>query len=290
MKSICLFSSYFNQTVIPYYIRFYLENLLPHFSEIVFITNEKSLDQTSLSFLKDKKIQLLYVTNEGYDFGMWYKALQKIDATQYKKIAFVNDSSILFTKLDKFIKWCDNNESDYLGISESNAVSKHLQSYFLIVKNNAIPLVINYFNTVGILKNIKDVIVNYEIGLSTYLLSNGIKLNAYIKNENYPGEFSPYYYFIYKYLEQGSPVIKKKIIYRSYRKDELFTLARMNFNINQKKYIYFITQLYPVSVLINFDKVTQDFPLELNSFQVIIYNIKRLGIQSFRKLKSKLQK
>ena len=210
MKSICLFSSYFNQTVIPYYIRFYLENLLPHFSEIVFITNEKSLDQTSLSFLKDKKIQLLYVTNEGYDFGMWYKALQKIDATQYKKIAFVNDSSILFTKLDKFIKWCDNNESDYLGISESNAVSKHLQSYFLIVKNNAIPLVINYFNTVGILKNIKDVIVNYEIGLSTYLLSNGIKLNAYIKNENYPGEFSPYYYFIYKYLEQGSPVIKKK--------------------------------------------------------------------------------
>ena len=64
----------------------------------------------------------------------------------------------------------------------------------------------------------------------------------------------------------------------------------MNFNINQKKYIYFITQLYPVSVLINFDKVTQDFPLELNSFQVIIYNIKRLGIQSFRKLKSKLQK
>jgi hypothetical protein len=64
----------------------------------------------------------------------------------------------------------------------------------------------------------------------------------------------------------------------------------MNFNINQKKYIYFITQLYPVSVLINFDKVAKDFPLKLDSYQVLIYNIKRLGIKSFRKLKSKLQK
>jgi rhamnosyltransferase len=290
MKSICLFSSYFNQTEIPYYIRFYLENLLPHFSEIIFITNEKELDQTSLAFLKETNIQLMFVSNEGYDFGMWHKALQKTDVTKYQKIAFVNDSCILFTSLDKFMTWCDNNESDYLGISESNSISKHLQSYFLIVKNKAIPLVTSYFKRVGILREINDVIVNYEVGLSTYLLSEGIQIDAYIKNENYHGEYSPYYYFIYKYLEQGSPVIKKKIVYRSYRKHELFTLARMNFNINQKKYIYFITQLYPVSVLINFDKVAKDFPLKLDSYQVLIYNIKRLGIKSFRKLKSKLQK
>ena len=69
MKSICLFSSYFNQQVIPYYIKFYLEELNKHFSEVVFITNQKELNSEELNaialdLLHNNSVRLYGIGNE----------------------------------------------------------------------------------------------------------------------------------------------------------------------------------------------------------------------------------
>jgi lipopolysaccharide biosynthesis protein len=259
MNSICFFSSYFNEPAIPYYIKFYLENLTPYFNEIVFITNDKQLDIESKNFFVEKNIKLNYVVNEGWDFGMWYKAFQIYDIKNYDRIGLVNDSCILFMKPDGFFDWLDKNDYDYCGMVDSNAVSYHLQSFFLIINKKAVPHVYNYFMQQGIVKDVKDVIKIYEIGLCKYLLQEGLKLGACYSISDYFGEYSPTYYFSEKLILKGLPLIKKKILLCSFRKNELFTLARMKFIFNPKHHINYIKQLYQFenSNLINF-RMIQD--------------------------------
>ena len=257
MNTVCLYSSYFNQSSIPYYVKIYLENIVSFFSETIFVTNDKELDSESLSFLNDNKISLLKVKNEGYDFGMWYKAILKLDTTLYQQIALVNDSCILFKPLDEFMNWSKNDKSDLQGITRSEAFSNHIQSYFLIINKNAIQDSVDYFNLHKIISNVSDVIESYEIGLSKYLISKGFKIGSFIDNNGYIGEFSPYYYCIDYHISKGIPIIKKKILFESYRRDELFTLARMNFNISVLYYIELIKKNNKVLV-IDFNNLEMD--------------------------------
>jgi lipopolysaccharide biosynthesis protein len=257
MKSICLFSSYFTQPGIPYYVKVYLENIIPYFSETVFITNDKELDEESHYFLNLNNISLLKVENEGWDFGMWYKAIVQLDTTQYQQIALINDSCVLFKPLDEFMNWSRADASDLQGITRSDAIAPHIQSYFMIIHKKAIQPTVDYFNKHKVLPDVSSVITTYEVGLSSYLVSMGLKIGSFIDNNHYQGEFSPYYQCIDYHISRGIPVIKKKILFESYRQDELFTLARMNFNISVQYYIDLIKKSTAKPV-IDFKKLESD--------------------------------
>ncbi len=286
MKSICLFSSYFNKPGIPYYVRFYLETIAPFFSETLFITNDKELDEDSLYFLNINNINILKVKNEGWDFGMWYKAITQLDTNQYQQIAFVNDSCVLFKKPTQFFQWLNQSNADVCAITDSNAIHYHLQSYFLVFNHKAIPEVVAYFNKHQLLKDVSEVIETYEVGLCKTLADKGFKLEACYSSKHYSGEFSPAFYFAEKLLKDGMPMIKKKILFQSYRKPELFTLARMNFNINADYYIHLIKQLTKER-LIDFDRVKQDQVSQMSALDKFVYHIKRISILNYRKLTGK---
>lgn len=284
MKSICLYSSYFNQPCIPYYVRFYLETIAPYFSETLFITNEKELDEASLYFLQVNHIEILKVENEGWDFGMWYKAISQLDTNQYQQIALVNDSCVLFKKPTHFFEWLNQSKADVCGLTDSNAIHYHLQSYFLVFNHKAIPEMVAYFNKYKVLKDVGEVIKIYEVGLCKTLLDKGFKLEACYSSKYYTGEFSPTFYLAEKLLKDGMPMIKKKILFHSYRKPELFTLARMNFNINADYYIRLIKEITK-DLLIDMDKVKMDQAKGMNRLDVFIYNVKRRLIQTYKMLK-----
>lgn len=286
MRSICLYSSYFNQSSIPYYVRFYLETIAPYFSETLFITNDKELDEASLYFLNVNNIAILKVKNEGWDFGMWYKAISQLDTNQYQQIALVNDSCVLFKKPTHFFEWLNQSHADICGITDSNAIHYHLQSYFLVFNHKAIPEMVAYFNKHQLLKNVSEVIEIYEVGLCKTLADKGFKLEACYSSKHYSGEFSPTFYLAERLLKEGMPMIKKKILFHSYRKPELFTLARMNFNINADYYIDLIKQVNTES-LIDFEKVKKDQVSHMSTFDKFVYNFKRVSILNYRKLKGK---
>ncbi|MES2515827.1 MAG: hypothetical protein V4580_16860 [Bacteroidota bacterium] len=286
MKSICLFSSYFNQPDIPYYVRVYLENIIPYFSETIFITNEKELSEESHYFLNLNNISILKVENEGWDFGMWYKAIIQLDTTQYQQIALVNDSCILFKPLDEFMNWSRKDTSDLQGITMSYAITPHIQSYFLIINKKAIQPTVDYFNLHKLLPHVSDVIKIYEVGLSNYLISKGLTIGAFIDNNGYQGEFSPYYHCVDYHISKGIPVIKKKIIFESYRKDELFTLARMNFNISVPYYIDLIKKSTP-NLVVDFHKLKSDKAENLSWFSKIKYRLSIFFINTIRFFRKK---
>jgi lipopolysaccharide biosynthesis protein len=288
MRSVCFFASYFTGDKLPYYITVYLKELKHHFTEVVLLTSNGPLSGESKNYITAQNIQHLSLDNKGFDFGLWYHAFQRFDVSSYDKIALVNDSCILFRSLNDFMHWSVNNKADLQGITFSESIATHIQSYFLILNKKSIALTTDYFNKNGILNNIDDVIKVYEIGLSTFLSDNGLKLAAYIDNGGYKGEFSPYYHCLNYHLNKGIPVIKKKIMFASYRKEELFTLARMDFNIDPDHYSSLI-QKNNTNLLIDFHRLKSDIPSKFSAFSKLKYDLTRKLIKVFRPLYKKIK-
>ena len=154
MKSLCLFASYFTEQEIPYYITVYLKELKKQYKEVVFLTSQKKLSSESIQFLETENLTLFLTENKGFDFGQWYQAFQSLSIDNYEKIVLVNDSCILFKPLDEFINWSTNNKADMQGITLSEALYPHLQSYFLVLNKKAIALTLEYFQKHKIKENI----------------------------------------------------------------------------------------------------------------------------------------
>jgi lipopolysaccharide biosynthesis protein len=284
MRSACFFASYFTTEQLPYYIGVYLKELRRHFTDVFFLSSKENLSPADQAFLKEQGIFYQVEKNEGFDFGLWYKAFQNTDIETYDQIALVNDSCILFKPLDKFMEWSRSNGADMQGMTYSEAIAPHLQSYFLLIHKNALRPVKDFFNRNGLIHDIKDVIRTYEVGLSGYLAGKGLTLDAYMSREGAEGEFSPYYTHVKEHLAKGIPLIKKKILFASYRKDEMFTLARMDFDVNAKGYVKLIQAKVPDLVL-SFDKLFNDAPKGLNTWQRLKHKLLRGLIQIYRKLK-----
>ncbi len=278
MKSICFFSSYFSGNQIPYYVKFYLEELSNYFSEIVLLTNEKLILQSELDYLSFKKIQLRLYENEGMDFGMWYKALNEYDRTDYNKIGLINDSCILFKSLKPFFEWENKSELDYSGMVATGKVSYHLQSYFLIVNKNAIPFVYEFFKENGIKKTYKGIILNYEIGLSEYLLKNKMKIGGYFDYKNRT-DVNPSFILADELIEKGSPLIKKKIISHNYYLGDYLTWFRNNFNIDYRYYVDLIKKNNTEEALIDFDKVIKELNPDSSLSYISKYN---MGLATYK--------
>ncbi|MBK9673359.1 MAG: hypothetical protein IPO70_14260 [Bacteroidetes bacterium] len=283
MKTICFFSSYFKGDTLPYYCEVYLLELKKHFHEVVLLTTKKP-NEIACNVLHENGIELLILTNEGFDFGMWSKAFDNYPVENYDRVALVNDSCILFAPLNRFMDWVNTTIADCYAISESHSIAYHLQSYFLLLNKKAILVLKNHFKQTGIQANISDVINKYEIGISTIWRKNGLVLKAFLSNNGYQGEFSPYYYLIDAHLKQGSPMIKKKIIYSSYRNDELFTLQRMNFEIDANYYLKIINQVQGANLLLNFEKLLADLPQQMSTFEKFIYRLKKSVFQFAKRL------
>jgi lipopolysaccharide biosynthesis protein len=281
-SSICFFASFYEDEKIPYYIQVYLSELRKHVGKLIFIT-VKSPDQEDLRWLNEKEIELFHTANEGYDFGAWYKAIKAYDPSGYDRLVLVNDSCILFKPLGQFIKWAEKDPAELKGMTFSESISKHIQSYFILLEKNAIPHALEYFETHKILPELQKVIHTYEVGLSSYLVNKGFSMQAYVNNNGYAGEHSPYYYCVTHHIEQGIPLIKKKIIFSSYRKDELLTLARMNFKLSPDYYISLIKRNNK-DLIIDFEKLCRERKKGMNELEKLKYRLTAITIKYLRPL------
>lgn len=285
MSALCLFAAHLGKNTLPHYVKVYLLELKKHFSELWLLGHEDLISKDRV-FLEDHGIIYRKEKNEGYDFGMWYEALKAINSENLERIALVNDSCILFKPLAPFMQAMIKSGADIYGMSLSEAVSTHVQSYFLILNKKAIPPALAYFKEQGKKSSLNEVIRTYEIGLSSHLIKQGLQLSAFVNNGGYKGEFSPYYYLLDQHLQQGIPLIKKKVVFISYRHDELFTLARMNFKMRPAYYRNLI--LNDPDSLLNREALMKDIFGSLSVFERLRYEILCVAIRFFQILKKVL--
>ncbi len=281
MKSICFFSSYFQGETLPYYVKFYLENLCPHFTEIVFLNNRKELHEESKLFLQSRGISTMMVDNEGYDFGMWYKAFKAIDTSSYNRVALVNDSCILFKSLDDDFIRINASSADCIGMIISDRYSTHLQSFFLVYNQRVIQTIRNYFLEKGIINDYRTVIQTYEIGLCKFLIEKGFCLESLYNNSQRAFAKNPSFALITQLIEEGMPLIKKKIVYRNYRGLEYYWIVRMNFETDYRKHIRQIENKYKNQSVIDFKSVMAEAPRK-NNMDVVLFSLARKTANALR--------
>ncbi|MFN6380056.1 MAG: rhamnan synthesis F family protein [Flavobacteriales bacterium] len=273
-KSICFFSSFFVGGKIPYYVEYYLTQCRQHFDEFIYLYNEQILDASSADFLAQNNIQAFPVKNEGYDFGMWYKAFKSIDSQSYHTVALINDSCILFRPMDDVFKAIQNSKAHYIGMLRSDRYAPHIQSFFVIIKDEAVPAAFEYFLQKGIVSDYRQVIQTYEIGLSQHMIQQGFHIEGLYNKGFESFEKNPSFARVKELIEEGMPMIKKKIVFRNYRGLEHYWVVRMNFNADYRIYFDFIKKQYDKSSLIDIERVMRDAPRQ-HHFDLFLFAIAR---------------
>lgn len=210
-----------------------MRELTHHFDEVILIANKRSIKNEKA--VHHPQIKTLFVKNEGYDLGMFYKVFQTINPESYRQIACINDSNVLFNKLNTIFAWGKSSGFDVWGLIDSNerppfsthAENYHIQSHFLVFNEKAIALLPAYFQSIDmesifmesdVQKLRHRVIDQWEIGVSQYMIGKGLKIGSYINGQIYtnlyiPGEIRNISRRLYPHLiEAGYPLIKKKVI------------------------------------------------------------------------------
>jgi len=231
-KSICIFTHFSELPHIPQYVLVYVNELSKYFDEVVVAANQRNFTNKQNGFNGNVTIQ--FFENEGYDLGMFYKVFQTIQHEKYKQIACINDSNILFNKLQPIFEWGKKSQSDFWGLIDSyekpwfstHPENYHIQSHFIVFNESAIKYLPAFFENIDIqhILNEKDieklrrlVIDRWEIGLSQFLLDKGLRSNSFINSVSFLAEHKRKGKNIthshYKELiKEGYPLIKKKII------------------------------------------------------------------------------
>jgi lipopolysaccharide biosynthesis protein len=120
--------------------------------------------------------------NVGLDFSSWKYALDQLgDITQYDEIIIVNDSIVgpLFSLNRALVNY--NPQLDRVfGMTISNELNRHIQSYFIIFNMKILPKNIfdSFWDKVVPLESKQEIINKYEIGLSVFLIEQGIALKS----------------------------------------------------------------------------------------------------------------
>lgn len=241
-NSLCVFTHYSRYSFVPHYVRIYLRELSHHFDHVIFVASSETIRQKET--YQEQNISTLLVKNEGYDVGMFYKAFMTINPNEYSQIACINDSNILFNKLHPVFEWSKNHLFDFWGLIDSHEKpwfsshpdSYHIQSHFIVFNRKAIDKLPDFFRTLDFdriyeekdaAKLRQTVINNWEIGLSRFLISKGLKYGSYIDSQSFSNEFysgkklNVTHKLYHELIRSGYPLIKKKVISKNSWKDSL---------------------------------------------------------------------
>jgi lipopolysaccharide biosynthesis protein len=217
----------------PYYVQCYLGELVRFFDQVIVVTNSREYDKESYSAVDG--IDLITVSNEGYDFGMFYKAIQLISIEEYETIACVNDSNLIVSRLDPIFSWGKTQNYGLWSLIDSyekpwfstHSDSYHLQSFFLVFEQPALKLLSCFFESIDdeAIFSITDpkelrrqVINDWEIGLTQFMISHGVKTGSFIDSKIFSeiNELSKNKNLTIKYyellLKKGYPLLKKSLL------------------------------------------------------------------------------
>jgi lipopolysaccharide biosynthesis protein len=181
-NSVCFFASYSYGNEIQEYVFYYLAELKKNNFDIVFISSSPLRD-IDIDRLKSVSSLIIEKSNYGLDFSSWYIGLKQLKfGKKYSNVLLVNDSVFgpLYDLADT-ISIAEKSDVDMFGMTDSREISYHLQSYFLYFKSTIIKSSawLKFWNDFKLIDDKQQIISDYEIGLSQFMLKNNFKLGAF---------------------------------------------------------------------------------------------------------------
>jgi lipopolysaccharide biosynthesis protein len=182
MNRLCIFAHYDRDNLIDEYVMYYLENLKSVSNHLLFVTTSQ-IDTDAIARLKTICSDVIVRNNRGYDFVSWQTGLARLsNLGNFDELLICNDSVYgPFYPLQGIVDSMTNNDCDFWGMTQSYAIAYHLQSYFLAFKRKVFQSKVftDFWDSVQVENNKRDIIKKYEVGLTQTLLSAGFKSATY---------------------------------------------------------------------------------------------------------------
>lgn len=186
MKRLAVFVHFDKEGIVDPYVEYYLRHLREVADEIVFVTTSR-LDENSLAAVENLCQKVICRENIGYDFMSYKTGLAAYDLALFDEVVICNDSVYgPFYPMEELMERMGSEPCDYWGITESFQFEHHLQSYFIVFKKRALQSNVfrNFWDDVKVIESKADLILAYEIGLSSRFQKAGLVQSAAVKIKN----------------------------------------------------------------------------------------------------------
>lgn len=219
MRRIAVFAHYDKDAILSNNVLKLLTHLETVCDRIIMVSTNLNNDQLKLL---PPKVECYVRENVGYDFYSYKHGIERIDNVYiYDELILLNDSFFVSSSfsIDKVLRIVDESIYDICGLVDSYQFNYHVQSFFVVLKKEALVSVWfkNFWDNVSVLDKKMDIIFKYEIGMSQSAISHSLLvgscfkwstksyrhalLNSY-KNKNW--KLIVLSFFSLKYLREGN--------------------------------------------------------------------------------------
>lgn len=244
MKRYCICVFWDKNGIVRDYFIYYLKALKEVCSEIMVVANGK-LSESGRKMLTELGVTIMQRENNGLDFGAWKVAINKIGyekLSEHDELILTNNTcygpifpfSEVFNEMEK-------RDCNFWGITKHPSIDKfmmennkrskiieHIQSYFLVFNKNIIQSKAfkNYWKTLKLYNDYKNVVGYYETKLTKYFEDNGFKSDSYVNLNVHKNAVNNPQCMTLRLLKEASlPLVKRKAICDKYNSVYYNTLA-----------------------------------------------------------------
>ena len=187
-KRILIYSHYSKHDEVESYNYLTLEGLDHRFDFIIVLTN--CPNKWELNHPNYNKFHILSY-NFKSDFRNYGVFIMQTEQTlmHASQVCLMNDSFVVvdvgaFGRCMKHL--FESTAADFAGITSSYEGTYHLQSYFMVFNGRAVTAIVDYFKMRGLPMNHHASISDYELGITSHLVKNGLVPFALVSNQDMP--------------------------------------------------------------------------------------------------------
>jgi rhamnosyltransferase len=220
-----LFAHFDENDRIKPYVLHYLRALRSECSRLVFVSTS-ALPGSETCRLDGLVDQVLLKENVGFDFGMWRHALERVSWADCDEILVTNSGIVgPVHPLGPIFERMSGEPCDFWGMTDTQEITWHLQSYFLVFRRALIrsPHFTAFWNSVLPFRRKGSVVLAYEMGLTAYFEDYGFRpgaltrANAWasptiLRRMERTGQFNPTLFYPLEILAAGMPFVKVELL------------------------------------------------------------------------------
>jgi len=222
-REACLFAAYIPHGRLSRSQERYLKALRQEGLTVVLAAAVDRFDPLCSAHLCGSADAVLLRENRGFDFASWATVIDSVPSVwNARMLVLANDSvfgpSRSFGRLMERIR---RSEDDVIGLTQSREHKWHLQSYFLVFKEQALGTrgLRKYWGGIKALAEKWSVVFEYEVGITSHCRSLGLSCSALFSGGDVevrsgePGEGNPTHRRWRELIGQGFPFIKAELLH-----------------------------------------------------------------------------
>ena len=228
VKRVAVFAAFDGNGKIHRYVQTYLKELKKFAQKIIFVS-DNDISAEELKKIDPFADAALCQKHGEYDFGSYKRGIAFARENRLlenaDELILCNDSCFCVGDLSVLFNCSD--DCDFYGASLNTEFKPHLQSFFFVFKRNVFlsNTFISFFESVRRETDNKQVVLTYEVPLTSILKEQGFKEKAYYSS---PKGTNITLYPVTSLSKYDFPLLKKKIfVLRRYSRENLFKLRNI---------------------------------------------------------------